>query len=323
MVRQHNRVCRVPLKRLHYAGHKTSIFLEELKDAYGFQYDVQKIDFQVGDNPMNYAFILLLIDRAFVEKRTKGAMVPEGATIAHSNSTPPSNHVPSQINPNGRIPALVDRSRGNFAVFESAAILLYLAQVYCLIVRLGLYSLIKFIGFHSTTTRNASSAMILSQIPTYTPKNCNGSSSLTVVSVQCRVKPTTSTATRPRRSDLAQKLVINFVMDTLGYINETKRLYSVLNDRLTDREYLVGPGKGRYGLADINAYPWVRSWSWAGVDSLEAFPNVEAWLKRISERPQVDSGLDVPEPRSRKALTKEEEEEAAEGARKWILQAQK
>lgn len=81
----------------------------------------------------------------------------------------------------------------------------------------------------------------------------------------------------------------------VGYITETKRLYSgtkcvlflhqlvadimrcclVLNDRLTDREYLVGPGKGKYGLADINTFPWVRSWRWAGVDSLDDFPNVE------------------------------------------------
>lgn len=40
------------------------------------------------------------------------------------------------------------------------------------------------------------------------------------------------------------------------YLNETIRLYAVLEERLEGRDWLVGSGKGQYSLADINAYPW-------------------------------------------------------------------
>ena len=40
------------------------------------------------------------------------------------------------------------------------------------------------------------------------------------------------------------------------YQDETKRLLNVLEIRLKDREYLAGPGKGKYSIADFNVWPW-------------------------------------------------------------------
>ena len=41
-----------------------------------------------------------------------------------------------------------------------------------------------------------------------------------------------------------------------GYTEETKRLYGVLDIRLAGRDWLAGPERGRYTIADINAFPW-------------------------------------------------------------------
>lgn len=42
----------------------------------------------------------------------------------------------------------------------------------------------------------------------------------------------------------------------IGYLDETKRLYGVLEIRLSGRDYLAGEGNGKYSLADIKAFPW-------------------------------------------------------------------
>jgi glutathione S-transferase len=74
------------------------------------------------------------------------------------------------------------------------------------------------------------------------------------------------------------------------YQNETKRLYSVLEERLQNRSYLVGE---KYSIADMSTFTWVRWAPWAGVD-LDAFPRLKEWCERIEEREAVKKGLRVP-----------------------------
>lgn len=84
---------------------------------------------------------------------------------------------------------------------------------------------------------------------------------------------------------------------TQRYIGETERLYSVLNTQLEGREYLVGPGKGQYSIADIANFSWVNMSLFSGVDLKKPdFSNLYKWWQRIEERPAVRAGLAVPKP---------------------------
>jgi glutathione S-transferase len=77
------------------------------------------------------------------------------------------------------------------------------------------------------------------------------------------------------------------------YTDETKRLYSVLNDALEGKEYLVA---NKFTLADAISFPWVRAHFLSGVPSIDEFPNLKAWTARINARPAVQKGLNVPTP---------------------------
>lgn len=65
------------------------------------------------------------------------------------------------------------------------------------------------------------------------------------------------------------------------YVNETNRLYGVLNKRLEGRAYIAGDA---YSIADMACYPWIVPHEYQG-QKLEDFPHLKAWFERIKERP--------------------------------------
>lgn len=72
--------------------------------------------------------------------------------------------------------------------------------------------------------------------------------------------------------------------------SETKRLYKVLNERLTGRDFI---SDGGYSIADMACWPWISRFEWQEIDLAE-YPALKAWYLRIAERPATQRGYDVP-----------------------------
>ncbi|MBD2363001.1 glutathione S-transferase N-terminal domain-containing protein [Anabaena minutissima FACHB-250] len=66
------------------------------------------------------------------------------------------------------------------------------------------------------------------------------------------------------------------------YVNETARLYAVLDKRLADRKFVAGD----YSIADIAAYPWIVPYERQS-QNLGNFPNLKRWFEAIKARPAV------------------------------------
>jgi GST-like protein len=65
------------------------------------------------------------------------------------------------------------------------------------------------------------------------------------------------------------------------YVNETGRLYSVLNKQLSGREFIAGKA---YSIADIASYPWIVPHQTQN-QNLDDFPNLKRWFQMIQARP--------------------------------------
>ncbi len=66
------------------------------------------------------------------------------------------------------------------------------------------------------------------------------------------------------------------------YVNETARLYAVLDRRLKGRDYI----SDSYSIADMACYPWIVPHE-RQQQKLEDFPNLKRWFETIRARPAV------------------------------------
>jgi GST-like protein len=159
------------------------------------------------------------------------------------------------INPNGKIPAIVDHDgpgEGPLSVFESGAILWYLGDKTGRLLP------------SSPRRRIETLEWLMWQVG--------------------GVGPMFGQAfhfhhSAPQRIDYAVE----------RYTRESERLLGVLEGRLAERDYLVG----EYTVSDISVFTWLRAAERIGID-LDAFPAVARWFDRLAARPAVVRGLAVP-----------------------------
>lgn len=107
------------------------------------------------------------------------------------------------------------------------------------------------------------------------------------------------------------------------YVNETRRLYGVLDRHLASSKsgYIVGD---HISIADISHWGWVAAAGWAGVD-IDEFPHLKAWEERMAERPGIHKGANVPSPHNMKELIKDSAamDRAAAETRAWVQEGMK
>jgi GSH-dependent disulfide-bond oxidoreductase len=177
-----------------------------------------------------------------------------------------------RISPNNKVPVIVDEQGPGgrpFSVFESGAILLYLA-------RKSGSSLLPADPAACSVVEQWLIAQLASIGPMFG---------------QCvhflRHAPEDNHYSRER------------------YTSEVKRLCTMLDRRLRECSFLGGPG---YSLADIATFPWVRTattiFPWLASstgsqpgpgDALSPYPALQSWFSNIAARPAVQRGINAGE----------------------------
>jgi len=74
------------------------------------------------------------------------------------------------------------------------------------------------------------------------------------------------------------------------FVDETHRLYAVLDNRLEQVEFLAED----FSIADIATFPWVARWPWHSIDWTN-YPNLARWYRALAARETVQRGYNIPE----------------------------
>jgi GST-like protein len=159
------------------------------------------------------------------------------------------------INPNGKIPAIIDQDGPGsqpYTVIESGAILMYLAEKTGKFMPQDMaarYEVIQWLMFQM-----GGIGPIFGQVHHF---------------------------------KRAAKEQVPYAINR--YYTECRRLYGVLDARLAGRDYLAGD----LSIADFATLPWVFRFDWQEVD-LDDFANVKRWYDILMARPALARGMDIP-----------------------------
>ena len=161
-----------------------------------------------------------------------------------------------KINPNSKIPAIVDKNGPNgapFTVFESGAILMYLAD------KTGLF------------------------LPKETEKKYE-----VIQWVMFQMGGVGPIFGQVHHFKRAAKEQVPYAINR--YYNECRRLYSVLDNRLNGRTFVAND---EVSIADFCLLPWIFRHDWHEVD-LGDYKNVRRWYEVMMARPAVARGINIP-----------------------------
>lgn len=157
-----------------------------------------------------------------------------------------------KVNPNGRIPAIIDHHNNDFTVWESLAILEYLVEKYDKGHKISSTGQDKYVELQWLAFQVSGQGPYFGQSAWF--KNFH-----------------------------AEKLPSAIER----YDNEIKRVFGVLDGVLSKQKYLVGD---KLTIADLSFIPWnngVVSWLIPDIDIDKNYPNLARWHKELNERETV------------------------------------